>query len=64
MYGRNQNKIEKMKKHKANLPVFIKIGLKLVLYQVLCIRGSRKLWKHKLDMQEAEVMQCVSNIRE
>ena len=56
---------------KKDLPVstianFIrtKLSFLLVRSQVLCIRGSRKLWKHNMDVQEAEVVQCVSNIRE
>ena len=36
----------------------------LVRSQVLCIRGSRKLWRHNMDIQEAEVVQCVGRIRE
>ena len=35
-----------------------KLSFILVRSQVLCIRGSRKLWKHNMDIQEAEVVQC------
>ena len=41
-----------------------KLSFLLVRSQVLCIRGSRKLWKHNMDVQEAEVVQAVSSIRE
>ena len=41
-----------------------KLSFILVRSQVLCIRGSRKLWKHNMDIQEAEVVQCVGRIRE
>ena len=41
-----------------------KLSFLLVRSQVLCIRGSRKLWKQKVDVQEAEVVQCISNISE
>ena len=41
-----------------------KLSFLLIRSQVLCIRGSRKLWKHNMDVQEAEVVQCVSRIRE
>ena len=41
-----------------------KLSFLLVRSQILCIRGSRKLWRHNMDVQEAEVVQCVSRIRE
>ena len=41
-----------------------KLSFILVRSQVLCIRGCRKLWKHNMDIQEAEVVQCVGRIRE
>ena len=41
-----------------------KLSFLLVRSQVLCIRGSRKLWKHNMDVHEAEVVQAVSSIRE
>ena len=41
-----------------------KLSFILVRSQVLCIRGSRKLWKHNMDVQEAEVVQCIGRIRE
>lgn len=41
-----------------------KLSFILVRSQVLCIRGSRKLWRHNMDIQEAEVVQCVGRIRE
>ena len=41
-----------------------KLSFELVKAQVMCIRGSRKLWSPKLDVREAEVVQCVGTIRE
>ena len=41
-----------------------KLSFILVKSQVMCIRGSRKLWKPKIDIQEAEVVQCQGEIRE
>ena len=41
-----------------------KLSFILVRSQVLCIRGSRKLWKHNMDIQEAEIVQSVGKIKE
>ena len=41
-----------------------KLSFELIKSQVMCIRGSRKLWSPKLDVGEAEVVQCVGRIRE
>ena len=41
-----------------------KLSFELVKSQVMCLRGSRKLWSTKLDVQEAKVVQCVGAIRE
>ena len=42
-----------------------KISFILVRAQGLCIRGSRKPWgMPKMDIQEAEVVQCEGRIRE
>ena len=41
-----------------------KLSFILVKAQVMCIRGSRKLWKQSVDVQEAEVVQCRGRVRE
>ena len=42
-----------------------KLSFILVKAQVMCIRGSRKLWKQSsVDIQEAEVVQCRGRVRE
>ena len=41
-----------------------KLSFELIKSQVMCIRDSRKLWSPKLDVGEAEVVQCVGRIRE
>ena len=41
-----------------------KLSFVLVKSQVLCIRGSRKLWRQTVDAREAEVVHCVGRIRE
>ena len=41
-----------------------KLSFELVKSQVMCIRGSRKLVMPKVDVGEAEVVQCVGKIRE
>ena len=41
-----------------------KISFVLVKSQVMCLRGSRKLWKPQLDIHEAEVVECAGAIRE
>ena len=41
-----------------------KLSFILVRSQVLCVRGNRKLWQPKIDVQEAEVVHCQGRIRE
>ena len=41
-----------------------KLSFELVKAQVMCIRGSRKLWKPNVDVKEAEVVECIGVIRE
>ena len=41
-----------------------KLSFELVRSQVLCVRGSRKLWSSKIDVQEAEVVDCAGVIRD
>ena len=42
-----------------------KLSFILVKAQVMCIRGSRKLWKQSsVDIQEAEVVHCRGRVRE
>ena len=56
---------------KKDMPVSVvanyirtKISFILVKSQVLCMRGSRKVWHQHLDTQEAEVVQSTGVIRE
>ena len=56
---------------KRDIPVSVianyirtKLSFILVRSQVICIRGSRKLWQTRMDMNEAEVVQCAGTIRE
>ena len=41
-----------------------KLSFELVRSQVLCVRGSRKLWSSKIDVHEAEVVDCAGVIRD
>ena len=41
-----------------------KISFSLVKSQVLCMRGSRRIWSQHVDSQEAEVVQCAGEIRD
>ena len=41
-----------------------KLSFELVRSQVLCVRGSRKLWSSKIDVREAEVVDCAGVIRD
>ena len=56
---------------KRDIPVSVianyirtKLSFILVRSQVICIRGSRKLWQTRMDTNEAEVVQCAGTIRE
>ena len=41
-----------------------KLSFELVRSQVLCVRGSRKLWSSKIDVHEAEVVDSAGVIRD
>ena len=41
-----------------------KMSFSLVRSQVLCVRGNRKLWRQNVDAGEAEVVQCLGQIKE
>ena len=41
-----------------------KVSFNLVKSQVLCMRGSRKIWSQNMDTHEAQVVQCKGEIRD
>ena len=72
-YGRETNRFisEMVNKlsEKKDIPTSVisnyvrtKLSFELIRAQVMCIRGSRKLWSCKIDTDEVEVVHCASVI--